>query len=503
MNKRKFNPYDEFGIQEKVRLVIYDTESKQFIKKMVISEYAFEEVSFSCKFDRNKLKYKYQTLSSEGIWENRYPYKFVFFKKNTKAEFTFENSNPDIFKGLKNLNDKQLAVYFRNILKKYYFFLFGSPNQDKIDRVDFYLKLLSNDLICKNNVVAHCYSQMVVLNSYISGILDKSISHRSFDESWYHKVINKYELNNENSLGFLTGSLVAKGHILSLSNRKKAFESYSQAIELGKKYIEPLLVVDPLTTYYPEVGCSNNSYEIISDPANFNSEYLNNPSINVCFSVDLSYFKIFSVHWASSSFYFKNIILNFGVVAKTQEDYEYCLSGYKDILNSIAKMMQVPTPNNFRFYWIKSSIINRTVYACARFYLAKHLLDNSDKNVYISDFDQLVVGDLKGYLQKIEDDEGPYSVYQPVARGFFSMLPGRSHLAGNIFIRNNNDGKKYCQMLVDYVGLGLNAQYSWILDQNATRYASENITVGNLGKFGKRPLKQYPQLKKTQFLIVS
>lgn len=498
MNKKIFCPYKEIDIKEKTRLVIYDLISKEFIRKVVIERFDSIEILFTANENIYELKYKYQVFSDNSSWKDCSNYKYIS-KKNISElsdNFSFEVFNIESFSKLEELSDHQISIFFRNFLKKYYFFLLNSPTQVKVDKVIFLLNAIPDDLVQSNNVVAHCYSQILIMTDYVKKKLDGTLTSTSFDLEWYNNITEEYNLNRKELIGFLTGSLVAKGHIYSLFDRKETFECYSRALEVGKDYIEELLVVDPLSTYYPSILYKNSSYEIIRSDDEKTQRLLCDTSknINVCFSTDLIYFKMFSIGWANASFYFENIILNFGIVTNNIKDYEFCVNSYKNIIEEIAKLLEVQIPNNYRFFWIKSSIVNKTLYACARFYLAKHLLSNFKGSVFISDIDQLVVGDLEKHLEKLEKDI--YSVYQPIASGYFSMLPGRSHLAGNIFVRNNKDGKAYCDILTDYVGMGLEDKNSWILDQNATRFASELIKVTNFNSYGRRPLKQYPNFKK-------
>ena len=78
---------------------------------------------------------------------------------------------------------------------------------------------------------------------------------------------------------------------------------------------------------------------------------------------------------------------------------------------------------------------------------------------------------------------------------YYKFLPGRSHLAGNIYIRNDEQGKKFADLLTNYVGIGMEEKHSWMLDQNATRYASETVPVEDIKVYGRRVLKQYPDFK--------
>ncbi len=360
-----------------------------------------------------------------------------------------------------------------------------------------YIEAIPLSLARSNDEIAYCYTLIILITAFVENSLKSS---EDFDRNkvfkdWCTGVIKKYNFEQEDVKGFKVGSLVAKGHIASLHDRSTTFDCYQQALDLGKGFIENFLGIDPLSTYYAEINEKNETYEIVDT---YIQEVKNNlldlsSYINICFSTDISYFQMYATNWANANFYFKNLFFNFGIVTNSEDEYNHCVASYQSIIKSISELLNIELPKNFRFYWIKSAIINKTVYACARFYLAKYLINNYDKDIYISDIDQLVIGDFEKYLEQFNDNK--FSVYQPISSGYFSILPGRSHMAGNIYIRNDIKGKKYCEILTDYVGMGLSDKYSWILDQNATRFASEKIEVGNLDSYGERTLKQYPSLK--------
>ncbi|WP_296135041.1 hypothetical protein [Psychrobacter sp. B29-1] len=347
------------------------------------------------------------------------------------------------------------------------------------------------------NVISHCYMQIKIMNYVVEADLERKIlSAKKSELIRLSDCIESKFLTSEykESLGFRTGYLVAVGNIYSIFDRKNSYKKYQEALSLGSEYIDNFLTIDPLSTYYESVNENNQSYSIIDKNHRGKISECNEYFVNICFSTDIKYFKMFVPNWAQANFFYKSLVFNFGIVTNSEEEYFHCVNSYKNILSSLSVLLETDEPKNYRFFWIKSSITNKTLYACARFYLAYHLIEKYNGDIFISDIDQLVIGDLENYL--LNAPSCKFNVYQPIMKGLYKLLPGRSHLAGNIYIRNNFEGQRYCEFLTNYVGMGLQEKFSWILDQNATRCASEHFEIGDIFSFGDRPLKQYPNLKR-------
>lgn len=503
MTYRKFCPHSEFGIKDKVRLIIADRSTNTFVRKEIINELETMEIFFQGEYELNNLRYKYQSIM-EGKWKDCTKYQRVFKPQHVdfspNIDFNNINSNKEEVYKLVKLNSSETIIYFKELLKNFYYYLLPSPNHSKIHKVRLYLKLIPREVICKSNVAAHSFTIITLLTDYIESYLNSAVSiiTEELSTSWYRDALEKKSCEDCSNLGFKTGALVAKGHIASQHNRRAAFESYNKALDIGSEFISAFHLLDPIPTYYFQIKNNSSTFKVIKEVETKSTDLsaYYKESTNICFSTDINYFQMYAANWANANFYFKSVIFNFGIVTNDKNQFEHCVDSYMSILKGISKLLDTSMPENFRFYWIHSDVINKTVYACARFYLADYLINKFEQNIFISDIDQLVIGDLEDYFKKLSNIRNSEAkVYQPISPGFFSVLPGRSHLAGNIFIKNSIDGKKYCRILTDYVEMGLNDRFSWILDQNATRYASEIITVDNLDSYGQRVLKQYPSLK--------
>lgn len=492
-----FHPYTENNITEEVRLVIYDELSNEFIVKETIPSLESKDIKICKSYILKNLKYKYQVRNSENKWKDtEYGYNKIveLGSYDLLKILDFNNKEPLDISFLCKLDKSEVEYCFRHILLKTYGFLLGNPNESKVNTIKSYIDKFPLEFLEMFAVASHYYSLMYILTSYIQLCDYLNPNQISADKSYgyLNEIIEKYDLNNKENLGFRTGVLLAKANIISLYDRSETYKIYQEILAIGDDFVSNYLTIEALTTYYDEITVEKPTYSISYKD---NGKVENSFEINLCFSADSEFFKMFALNWAQYSLYFPKLSFNFGIVTKTSEEFNSLVSNYEDLLTGLSTLIGCDIPNNTRFFFIKSSVFNKTLFACARFYLCNYILENFNGDVYITDIDQFVIGDLEKYIKNIANNE--LNIYQPKMRGYYSILPGRSHLAGNIFIRNHDEGRDYSKMLAEYVCMGLNEDFSWMLDQNATRFASEKFNVGNLNNLGERVLRQFPELKRT------
>ncbi len=76
MKKKNFNPSKEIGYQNKVRLVVYDNDSKTFLKREIINSSESLDILFEESINIESLKYKYQNIE-EDKWKDLTKYKHL------------------------------------------------------------------------------------------------------------------------------------------------------------------------------------------------------------------------------------------------------------------------------------------------------------------------------------------------------------------------------------------------------------------------------------------
>lgn len=110
------------------------------------------------------------------------------------------------------------------------------------------------------------------------------------------------------------------------------------------------------------------------------------------------------------------------------------------------------------------------------------------------DADVIITDDLCNYFNAI----GKYDVAIPFSTGVSTLCPWRRLLAGNVFIKNNSQGRKFISKAKDYILNNIYKPQAWTLDQNALTYSFEycksnvpNLNIGNCNRF-IRPTMQGP-----------
>lgn len=135
-----------------------------------------------------------------------------------------------------------------------------------------------------------------------------------------------------------------------------------------------------------------------------------------------------------------------------------------------------------------------TLYACARYLLARQMAERCGGRVLIADMDMVIKADPVSFLDRVGDASQP-RLPIAIARGASTLFPTRRFMANTFPVPRGEFGDLVMQHVEDYIYAGLSAPRSWALDQNALAYAVERVVawapdaVVNLGHF-ERPFTQ-------------
>ena len=504
MDPLTFNPSKELQIYEDARLVIHERKSNQFILKEIIKNGQVLMINSLNKYMAEDIKYKYQVINNKGKWQDT-EHGYFKLRNDTKLSDTskvidnnlllkmlhYRNSNSIKQEVFLEADEKSILYCMRHILLDSYKLL-GVLSKDNILTLKEYLLKFSERVLEESSTLSYYHSLMSCLTYYLEYTLNNTINNTSEALSVLEQSWSQYPYkNNKNNKGLKAGYLVTKANILSAYDRSMAFETYQKILNQYNDIVKGFLSIEAITTYFLLTDSDRDSFQIKT----LTDGEVTEKNINICFSADNKYFKMYALNWLQSSQFFRNVNYNYGLVVDNEDEYNELVKYYKDLQVSYSKFTGIDVVHNTRFFKIEPNILNKTAYACARFKLALYLLENYKSDVYITDIDQYITGDFEGYLLKIFNSKN-YDIYLPEMKGVYHYLPGRRYLAGNIYIKNNEVGIKYAKTLVSYTSKGLGLEHSWMLDQSATRYASEIFNVGDLKQFGIRPLEQSPSVKR-------
>lgn len=382
----------------------------------------------------------------------------------------------------------EISYFMRNILSRAYHKVLLKPDKQVLKNYSNFLEMIGSELIDKHDEIRYVHQLLWVLTSYINRCMSRGVHIEKLNESTVDRLITNYCRSfgmESTEADIQPGLLVAKGHLMSLSNREIASKVYLKAREIGLPFLESFLRVDALTTYFSDVTAGY-------DPAIIEktSIYKNDKKINMCFSVDPKYFRMYAPLWASVSAFYPDIIFNYVLVTESENEFDQLSSEYENLVTNCDSLVGLNKGSNVRLFWMENSkSYGRTLFACARFYLAKKILMESNGDVFVCDIDQFVIGDLSKFLKNVSMK--PADVQLAIVENYFALLPGRSHLAGYIYMKNSKASESFISDVTDYIAEGMGVDYSWMLDQNAVRYAAERTPISHLDMRSQRVFGHY------------
>lgn len=472
-------------------LEIYDQATKLLVHTEQL--HGSEQISISLngnKYD-NRLKYRFVTAEDETGNNAQEPYKPIAPGGIAKALKDLQPDSNGKFNlsVLDGVSPSEVTYLMRNVLMNGYHKILLADDQKMVERYERFLKSFDRNLVRTNSEIQYVHQILSVLIYYINRCNSRKTPLSELDENTVDRIIANYCRSNglePESWNLYPGLLVAKGHLINRTNRIVASNCYEDALQIGAEYLNTFLRIDALTTFFSDVptGFEPN---IISHQSNSPDD---SNRTNICFSVDPKYFRMYAPLWAATSSFYKDIVFNYLIVTETEEEYLELAEQYRTLLSSSDSLADVSPRSNVRLFWFKNSeSLGRTLFACARFYLAKKILDDYPGEVFVCDIDQFVIGDLSKFLT--EKSRLDHDIQLAVVENYFALLPGRSHLAGYIYLKNTDASRKFSNDVTDYIANGLGVEYSWMLDQNAVRYASERTEVAHLDMRSQRVFGHY------------
>jgi hypothetical protein len=197
------------------------------------------------------------------------------------------------------------------------------------------------------------------------------------------------------------------------------------------------------------------------------------------FSCDPIFFAAFYPYWASTAEYLRsaNMALHFVLVGTDARSLEGAIEQGVALSRATSRLRGTAgAASNVTFstLWVPDYVESqRTLYACARYLVARRVSALASTRVLVLDIDTIMVDDAAAIPLHCWED---YAVCASMPMGLRVLIPTRRYLAGMFPVPTGALGEEAMQAVEDYIYLGLSQPNSWTLDQNALTYAAERIT---------------------------
>lgn len=503
-----------YNITKESRIVLYDKEAKEFYKKELVKGRNIYRITDELiNKNPHQFIYKIQVKESD-VWTDQTSY-------NDINQYDYDLFSPFMLGKIK-LTDTELD---KSVMGFYYHycnsksihikrFLYGFINnlwntQNVVHpNINQYLSLISsNDSYNTNSFWNNFNKFLIHLTRLKRNLIALNLQNLFFYElKQINYNINELEVFLKNEIDVLNDYELPFTDLLSaiyhsfLNNRNDAYKLFEIAINKDKFNMEELIIGQGIYTYknYLSENQSANLITIDNDaqPSEANTIFL--------MSVDAQFLRKYFSQLISSIIALKSHHFHIHIVSdnNTDKEIELLIQEAKLLMYNSLKFRDfthkviMPT---FSYEHLTEDInLKTTYYACSRYIHAEQLMSHFNKDIYIMDIDLFVINELKNYVNSISK----YDIALAFSRGLISFTPWRRILAGNLYLKNNDNSKEFLNYAKSYILSHISEPNSWTLDQNALSYAYEkiidnnpNIKIGNLNNY-KRPLAQHPIRKK-------
>lgn len=443
----------------------------------VIPEKYFENNILNYKFKiqvrksgntwKDKINY-FNLLDLNDLWTNKVKYSdadilsIVKFYYENEEKWNLSSVKYAFNQVVKHIENSNL----KNIDNLYQYFNIVDNMKDEVPEfwknLNVYLKYL---IRLKRKVLELKLSQATYIDYQIDNDINKKFEHFLNEEISYLK---KEELKFAD---FLAGKYYS-----FLGMRTEAASLFENFLTFESRRLHDFDISKGTTTYFDME--KKTGQQLIENPIMLSSKSKSTNKTTIVMSLDSEFFRKFSLK------IFSNII-----ALKRYQVHLHIIGEYNMVIDTINQAKKL-FENMKRFYNTNSNILNPTYstetcpdfvihkptfYACSRFLHAEFFLDKFETNLLILDADYTIFDDFKAFLNKINKLDVGMSIRTTIS----SMSPWTRNMAGSVFIKNNDNGRKYIKYVYDYINEGLILENSWILDQNALCYGMEKVLKEN------------------------
>ncbi|WHY91260.1 hypothetical protein QNK12_27080 [Neobacillus cucumis] len=496
-----FNPKLEMGLNCDARLVIYDLVKKEFIIKQLIKVNEVYELEEKVILeDPFRYKYKYQIVENSK-WVDISKYKALLNEKELLDFLLDKTKDINIKELVGNWKNGDSETYCSILQKTAYNFMRvfwtnkNFPFNNAYKLIEYYKVGNPIDNSPFNNFILQIKYYLLLREKFASlGLNNKSYENiykelvqESKIKIELQSVLNDLEIYSEN----IQMANVLKGKLESfLNQRDEAHNTFKKALEFERDHIKVFNFDQGVYTFQKDVksAIEESSISYIDKVRKSETTFL--------ISVDEKFLRFYGASLMFTISVLKNYHFHFHIIGEPSEVLkvvEDTKTLYKDICKYRGANSLYTEPT-FSVENMPPYILDKkTFFACSRYIHAEKFMIDFDCNLYIMDADLMVLSDLNDYIMSLKK----FDVALPFSSGIVSLCPWRRVLAGNVFVKNNNNGKFFISQVTEYIKNNIGLPIAWTLDQNALSYAYEQsnknkdfkIEFGNCNKF-TRPMVQ-------------
>lgn len=501
-----FNPWTEHNVDhEEIRLVFYDIENNSFDKMLIMNKKDGALVLTDEKINNCPWLYKYKYQKKEGTWKDITKY---FYLKNTDDN-EFENFILDNIEiKTEELSDfvskwsHQNSVQNKIIGRAVYKFmrnLWTKQHRNSFKNVPILINFVEKNYGFQKSLLGNVLLYLKIYLELIEDFHNLNLSSKPFDElseilnsnsNIKNVFVNKIKFCEKYS-GTLQMANVLCGKLYSLiGDRESAIIAFTKANQFEQDYIQHLNFDQGLYTFIkPEKNIMfNNTIKFDGTPKE-------NNNIVFIISLDTKFLRCYGTQLLFYINVLKKYQFHFHIIGEESE-VQSVIQETKELFNLIKKYRNsnsVLVEPNFSTEKIPNNVTDyKTYFASSRYINAQYFLDKYKSDIYIMDADLSITSDPESFINSLK----VFDVAIPFSSGISNVCPWRRLLAGNVFIKNSENGRYFLQLIRDYTLDNIYKPQAWTLDQNALSYAYEEvlssnkqIKIGNCNDYN-RPMAQ-------------
>ncbi|WP_141746449.1 hypothetical protein [Corynebacterium sp. HMSC055A01] len=262
----------------------------------------------------------------------------------------------------------------------------------------------------------------------------------------------------------ISDALGQRGEASAIANRVRArFDISQNSAETG------VFTFGEIKNDFPSLGVQ--FYDLVGTTAAVGSKqttilYSGNPEFYRAYLGRIFYFMTV----------FEEYHYHFSLLGPRKEANEF-VDEMLQLWNAMASIKRQASRNRLSvsFAEVPENLPNRVSFlASARYLFAAQNIEKFPKGLWIHDIDLYPDGDFRPIIGRIPKTADIAISLSPFLGG---ILPWKRFLAGNVYLRSTPKTQRFLSCVQEYLDYWLQADGSWMIDQNALAYGAEK-TVG-------------------------